>query len=197
MGLFVRPRIGPQNGQSSLPVSGVKRGIRHVVVQPMVRNMRPRKGPNGLALPAGGRAVRLGLAAPWINVAARAATSELIVSDQTGIALYGFDPVAFFLDHTPRRGLPAFELSHAGVVFRFRNEGNRAAFKANPGVYLPRFGGYDPDGDRGAARPRRVSRICSSSGITGCCFSRTRKAGKVFSPIPRKRSRRRSFPGPR
>ncbi len=114
-----------------------------LVVQPMVRNMTLRKGPNGLTLLLVG-ALFACFAAPWINVAARAATSELIVSDQTGIALYGFDPVAFFLDHAPRRGLPAFELSHAAVVFRFRNEGNRAAFQANPGVYLPRFGGYDP-----------------------------------------------------
>ena len=30
------------------------------------------------------------------------------------------------------------------MVWRFRNEGNRAAFIANPEVYMPRFGGYDP-----------------------------------------------------
>ena len=30
------------------------------------------------------------------------------------------------------------------AVWRFRNEGNRAAFAEHPEVYLPRFGGYDP-----------------------------------------------------
>jgi hypothetical protein len=30
-----------------------------------------------------------------------------------------------------------------GAVWRFRNEGNRAAFAEHPEVYLPRFGGYD------------------------------------------------------
>ena len=31
-----------------------------------------------------------------------------------------------------------------GAVWRFRNEGNRAAFAEHPDVYMPRFGGYDP-----------------------------------------------------
>ena len=31
-----------------------------------------------------------------------------------------------------------------GAVWRFRNEGNRAAFADHPEVYTPRFGGYDP-----------------------------------------------------
>jgi hypothetical protein len=30
------------------------------------------------------------------------------------------------------------------AVWRFRNEGNRAAFVGNPEIYAPRFGGYDP-----------------------------------------------------
>jgi YHS domain-containing protein len=72
-----------------------------------------------------------------------AATTELYVSDRNGIAFYGFDPVAFFIDGAPRQGVAAFEFVYGGVVFRFRNEGNRAAFAKDPAVYLPRFGGYD------------------------------------------------------
>jgi YHS domain-containing protein len=76
---------------------------------------------------------------------ARAVTSDLVVSDlNTGLALYGFDPVAFFVDHAARRGSAAFEFDRAGSVWRFCNEGNRAAFAANPKIYTPRFGGYDP-----------------------------------------------------
>ncbi len=74
----------------------------------------------------------------------RAATTELYVSDRNGIAFYGFDPVAFFIDGAARQGAAAFEFSHDGVIFRFRNEGNRAAFAKHPEIYLPRFGGYDP-----------------------------------------------------
>lgn len=87
----------------------------------------------------------LSLALSWPGASSRAATTELFISDwHTGIALYGFDPVAFFVDGTPVRGSASFELKHAGAVFRFRNEGNRAAFSANPDIYIPRFGGYDP-----------------------------------------------------
>lgn len=76
---------------------------------------------------------------------ARAATTEMIVSDPlTGIAIFGFDPVAFFVDREARKGLPSLELKYAGVVWRFSNEGDRSAFKANPKTYMPRFGGYDP-----------------------------------------------------
>jgi YHS domain-containing protein len=75
----------------------------------------------------------------------RAATTELVVSDQhTGLALYGFDPVAYFIDGRAREGTAKFEWRYAGVVWRFCNEGNRAAFIARPADYLPRFGGYDP-----------------------------------------------------
>ena len=84
-----------------------------------------------------------------------AATTERIVSDPaSGLAIDGFDPVAYFTDAAPRLGNSDFELSFAGVVWRFRNEGNRAAFIANPDVYMPRFGGYDPVAvARGASAP--------------------------------------------
>ncbi|HXW25418.1 MAG TPA: YHS domain-containing (seleno)protein [Xanthobacteraceae bacterium] len=73
-----------------------------------------------------------------------AATTERVVVDpHTGLALYGFDPVAYFTEVTAMAGRPEFELSFAGAVWRFRNEGNRAAFADRPDVYMPRFGGYD------------------------------------------------------
>lgn len=84
-----------------------------------------------------------------------AATTERIVTDwQTGLAIDGFDPVAYFTDGEPMAGRPEFELAYAGVVWRFRSDANRAAFSANPEVYAPRYGGYDPPGvARGVARP--------------------------------------------
>lgn len=84
-----------------------------------------------------------------------AATTERVVTDHhTGLALYGVDPVAYFTDRKPVEGKPDFEFRHLGVVWRFHNEGNRAAFTANPEVYMPRYGGYDPVGiGRGRATP--------------------------------------------
>jgi hypothetical protein len=77
--------------------------------------------------------------------AARAASTErIVVNRYSGLAIEGYDPVAYFVDARPKIGLPAFEASEAGVVWRFRNEGNRASFVAHPDIYGPQFGGYDP-----------------------------------------------------
>jgi hypothetical protein len=82
------------------------------------------------------------LAAP--HAAAAATTERVVVNRFTGLAIEGFDPVAYFVDQNPERGLPDYEASQAGAVWRFRNEGNRASFVAHPEIYGPQFGGYDP-----------------------------------------------------
>jgi hypothetical protein len=94
-----------------------------------------------------------GIAAAAIGLAAQAATTERLVADRyTGLAIGGFDPVAYFTDARPVVGQPGFEVSEAGAIWRFRNEGNRAFFIAHPEIYGPQFGGYDPiDVARGIA----------------------------------------------
>ena len=123
----------------------------------MTAARRPRKGPGkrrvrlGLILSLALGAVLTGVDAP----APRAATTERVVVDQhTGLALYGIDPVAYFTKRKPVPGRAEFEYSYAGAVWRFANDGNRAAFAADPDVYMPRYGGYDPVGvSRGLATP--------------------------------------------
>jgi hypothetical protein len=81
----------------------------------------------------------------WLPLAAEATTTErVVVNRYSGLAIEGFDPVAYFADARPLIGLPDFEASEAGAVWRFRNEGNRASFVAHPDIYGPQFGGYDP-----------------------------------------------------
>ncbi|HEU5275477.1 MAG TPA: YHS domain-containing (seleno)protein [Xanthobacteraceae bacterium] len=103
------------------------------------------------AAPAAGRVmICIGLAAALVFALAPApragiATTERVVTDPlTGLAIDGIDPVAYFVDAAPLSGRPEHELRYAGVVWRFRNEGNAAAFAANPDIYMPRYGGYDP-----------------------------------------------------
>lgn len=88
-------------------------------------------------------------------VALHAATTERIVVDRhTGLAIYGIDPVAYFTERKPIAGKPDLEYRHAGAIWRFNNEGNRAAFARDPQVYMPRFGGYDPVGvSKGLSTP--------------------------------------------
>ncbi|MBU6464886.1 MAG: hypothetical protein KGK01_15950 [Bradyrhizobium sp.] len=77
--------------------------------------------------------------------AARASTTERVVVNRfSGLAIEGFDPVAYFTDGEAEVGREQFEASEAGAVWRFRNEGNRASFVAHPDIYGPQFGGYDP-----------------------------------------------------
>jgi hypothetical protein len=93
------------------------------------------------------------LSAAGTALAAHAATTERLVADRyTGLAIGGFDPVAYFTDAQPLVGQPGFEAAAAGAVWRFRNEGNRAVFVNHPDIYSPQFGGYDPtDVARGIA----------------------------------------------
>jgi hypothetical protein len=85
------------------------------------------------------------LASPCPEFAARASTTERVVVNRfSGIAIEGFDPVAYFVQGRAVQGLEDFEASEAGAVWRFRNAGNRAFFVADPEVYGPQFGGYDP-----------------------------------------------------
>lgn len=78
---------------------------------------------------------------------------RIILHDQAGIALHGFDPVGYFATGRPVGGLAQFELLHQGVVWRFANAANREAFSASPYTYHPLFGGHDPVG---AAQGRAV-----------------------------------------
>ena len=85
----------------------------------------------------------------------RAATTDLIVTNpHTGLAINGFDPVAYFIDGRAMLGTGEFEYAFGGAVWRFHNAGNQGAFAADPDLYLPRFGGYDPVGvARGVSVP--------------------------------------------
>jgi hypothetical protein len=88
-----------------------------------------------------------------LNQAAEGSTTErIVVNRYSGLAIEGFDPVAYFTEAQPVLGLPDFEAAEAGAVWRFHNASNRDAFAAHPEIYGPQFGGYDPiDVARGVA----------------------------------------------
>jgi hypothetical protein len=81
-------------------------------------------------------------------------TQRIVVDWHSGLAISGYDPVAFFTDGKPVAGSGKLELRYDGVVWRFDNAGNRAAFAERPDIYMPQYGGYDPvDVARGVAVP--------------------------------------------
>ena len=76
--------------------------------------------------------------------------SERISHDAfTGIAIGGYDPLAYFLEGRAVEGQREIEAYWGGGYWRFVSEGNRAAFEAAPEIYAPAYGGY---GTAGAAR---------------------------------------------
>lgn len=90
-------------------------------------------------------ALAAGFCLAGLGAAVRATTTERVVAARfSGLAIDGFDPVAYFVQKQAVLGLPDFEAQEAGAVWRFHNEGNRASFVAHPEIYGPQFGGYDP-----------------------------------------------------
>ncbi len=59
-----------------------------------------------------------------------------------GVAIKGYDPVAYFKDGKPRRGSKDHTFNYKGVVWRFASAENKAAFVADPAKYEPAYGGY-------------------------------------------------------
>ena len=59
-----------------------------------------------------------------------------------GLAIDGYDPVAYFLDARPVKGNDSFSLRWRGSEWRFANDEHRRLFEADPSRYAPAYGGY-------------------------------------------------------
>lgn len=66
----------------------------------------------------------------------------LLNLDADGVAIQGYDPVAFFTDHKPVKGDPKFLAKHDGAIYFFASKEDKDMFKADPARYEPEFGGY-------------------------------------------------------
>jgi hypothetical protein len=77
------------------------------------------------------------------SVRAPDALRQLIHDPQTGLALHGYDPVAYHSEGRAVAGKQSIEAEAAGFAWRFGSFANRAAFLANLEAYLPHFGGHD------------------------------------------------------
>lgn len=64
------------------------------------------------------------------------------VNAPQGVALKGYDPVAYFVAGQPTKGVEQHSLVWQGATYRFASEENQALFKADPDKYLPQYGGY-------------------------------------------------------
>lgn len=67
---------------------------------------------------------------------------QLVNVDPNGIALQGYDPVAYFTDGGPVKGTQELSASYDGATYYFASAEHKAQFEKEPGKYAPRFGGY-------------------------------------------------------
>ncbi|RJQ47599.1 MAG: YHS domain-containing protein [Nitrospiraceae bacterium] len=59
-----------------------------------------------------------------------------------GIAIKGYDPVAYFTDSRPVKGDSRYEHTWNGAKWLFASTKHLALFKSDPEKYAPRYGGY-------------------------------------------------------
>jgi YHS domain-containing protein len=59
-----------------------------------------------------------------------------------GLALRGYDPVAYVEAERPTAGDPAHAFTYRGSKFLFASAANREKFAANPEKYAPQYGGF-------------------------------------------------------
>lgn len=80
----------------------------------------------------------------WPGLVARNGLSSkhLVNVDTSGVAIGGYDPIAYFVDGAPKLGDPAIEATYGGARYHFASQEHREMFERDPARYAPSFGGY-------------------------------------------------------
>ncbi len=77
------------------------------------------------------------------SAAAQVGAQKVLLNlDQNGVAIEGYDPVAYITDAKPIPGDAKFRSSHGGAVYHFASAEHKAIFDANPQKYEPQYGGW-------------------------------------------------------
>ena len=67
---------------------------------------------------------------------------EPVNIDTQGLAVNGYDPVAYFNQGKPLKGTEKFTCRWMGAEWRFASAEHLELFKSNPEKYAPQYGGY-------------------------------------------------------
>ena len=79
--------------------------------------------------------IGLGLVSPvW--------SKSRINTNWRGVAIKGYDPVAYFTLGKPVKGSDEFEFEWMAAKWRFSNARHLELFKSDPEKYAPQYGGY-------------------------------------------------------
>jgi YHS domain-containing protein len=75
------------------------------------------------------------------SVFAEAKKSKVAV-DANGVAIQGYDPVAYFKQSKPLKGSPKYLSVYQGAKFYFVSAEDKKEFDKTPSKYAPTYGGY-------------------------------------------------------
>lgn len=59
-----------------------------------------------------------------------------------GVAIDGYDPVAYFKQNKATKGSPKISTKHLGITYHFSTEENKKTFLSDPTKYEPQYGGW-------------------------------------------------------
>jgi YHS domain-containing protein len=62
--------------------------------------------------------------------------------NKEGVAIEGYDPVAYFVDNKPVKGDAQYAAKVGEATYHFVSAANRAKFLEKPAAYQPQYGGY-------------------------------------------------------
>jgi YHS domain-containing protein len=82
------------------------------------------------------------LLASAVAIAEEPTTRRYINVDRHGLALQGYDPVAYFTDHKPVEGDAHIKSTYQGATYQFATGQHKQMFDADPAKYEPQFGGF-------------------------------------------------------
>ncbi len=80
-----------------------------------------------------------------LGVSSQAADTNaksLVLKNKQGLAIQGYDPVAYFTDSKPMKGNAKFSSEYEGSKYLFASAEHKALFDAEPAKYAPAYGGY-------------------------------------------------------
>jgi YHS domain-containing protein len=86
--------------------------------------------------------IAIGVSALALGAATAYADDRVNTGYFGGVAIMGYDPVAYFTDSAAVKGSEKFSYDWLGTPWHFASKAHQEAFMSEPTKYAPQFGGY-------------------------------------------------------
>ena len=85
---------------------------------------------------------RAAVAVAFAVLSAVSVAAQKVNTSFTGLAIDGYDPVAYFTQNKPVKGTREFTFEFEGATYRFASAANRDQFAKEPAKYVPQYGSF-------------------------------------------------------